>query len=237
MFRTQLIALGVLLSLLAVDTVSAGLFGFGQRRWERRKAELRSELVNDLENKLDSDLAREVEAVTAELSAVAEGQVKVEAEKLQKQVQEALVQLRQEASNLVAAEAKRLDQEINQQVAELAKQSQDLVTAEANKLKKQSDQEITALTAKFVEQSQVLQSTVEQEIAKVPERISQQIEKSLAEREAKKAAAEATDAANQGDAPDEKKTDVGATQPAALPSKEVELAEVASEQPADDPTE
>ena len=58
MLKIHLLIIGVLLSLLAADTVNAGLFGFGRRRWEQRKAELRAELVYDLSHKLDQDLAR-----------------------------------------------------------------------------------------------------------------------------------------------------------------------------------
>ncbi len=228
MLRYRFIAVGVLLTLLAADTAGAGLFGFGRRRWERRKAELRAELVYDLENKLDQDLAREVDAITAQLTATAESQVKIEAEKLQQQVQQALVQLREEASKVVAAEAKRLDQEIDKQVAELKAQTQQLAKAEAAKLKKQADQEITALTAKLNKQSQTLRSTVAAEIAKLPAQINQQIEKSLKQFEAKKTSAGAPETpANQGKPNDPKNPGVSATQSEALPSKEVALAETA----------
>ena len=229
MFRFRLLAVGVLLSLLAVDTVSAGLFGLGRRRWERRKSELRAELVYDLEHKLDQDLAREVEAVTAELSAVAEAQVKSEAAKLEQQVQQALVQLREEASKIVANEAKRLDQEIGKQVTELQKQTEELVATQADKLKKQADKELTVLTAKFAEHSKALQGKFDQEVAQLPNRISQQIEKSLELHEAKKTAAEATDATPEGETPTDDNTNVSATPATALMSKEVELTELSSD--------
>lgn len=229
MSRFRLLAVGVLLSLLAVDTVSAGLFGLGRRRWERRKSELRAELVYNLEHKLDQDLAREVETMTAELSAVAEAQVKSEAAKLEQQVQQALVQLREEASKIVANEAKRLDQEINKQVTNLQKQTEELVATQAAELKKQADQELTMLTVKFAEHSKALQGKFDQEVAQLPGRISQQIEKSLEQHEAKKTAAEAADAPQDDETPTDDKTKVSATPATALPSKEVELTVLSSD--------
>ncbi len=227
MLRYRFVAVGVLLTLLAADTAGAGLFGFGRRRWERRKAELRAELVYDLENKLDHDLAREVDAITAQLTATAQRQVKIEAEKLEQRVQQALVQLRQEASKAVAAEAKRLDQEIDTKVAELKKQTQQLVKTEADKLKKQADQELTVLTAKFSEQSQTLRSTVAQELAKLPAQINRQVEKSLQQLEAQKASAAPARTPTDGKTPADKKPDVKTTQSEALPGKEVSLVETA----------
>jgi hypothetical protein len=233
MLNFRLLAVGVLLSLLAVDTVNAGLFGFGRRRWERRKAQLRAELICELEHKMEQDMAREVETITAHLTATAENQVKVEAEKLQQQVQSALDQLREEASALVAAETKRLDKQITTQIGELRKQSQERVAAEAAKLKQQADAQIEAMTAKLQQETQTLKSTVEQEIAKIPAQIVREIDKAFAQRAAP-GKVEASEGPKENDEPIEKQQNgVSAGEPSALPGKEVELVEAASDAPAE----
>ena len=228
MFKIRLLLVGVLLALLAVDTASAGLFG---HRWERRKAELRAELVNDLSSKMDSDLAREVEALTAQLTTSAQEQVKTEADKLQQQVDQALAQLREEASKLVAAEADRLDKKMAEQVEQIKQQSQELVHAEASKLKEQTDKEVAQLNAKYAEQSQAFKSTIDQEIGKLPAIISQQVEKSMQQLPAKKVEAAPVPAPNQPPPTEKKdeKSSVSAAQPNALPSKEVELVETSED--------
>ena len=82
MLRIQWLAICLFLSLVAADTVSAGIFGLGRRRWACRKAQLRAEL----EHELDKDLAREVDAITKKLTATAQDQVKSESEKLEQSV-------------------------------------------------------------------------------------------------------------------------------------------------------
>ena len=142
MYKLRFLVVGFLLTLFLVDTVSAQLLPLGRRRWERRKSELRSELVYDLSAKLDSDLAREVAAVTVQLQATAEAQVKTEAAKLEQQVQEAVAQLRQQASTLVAEETNRLDQMIKQQVTQLQQEAKQTVSSEAAQLKQQMEAEV-----------------------------------------------------------------------------------------------
>ena len=168
MLRIRLVAVGVLLSLLVLDTAGAGIFGFGRRRWERRKAELRSELVWQLENKLESDLAREVETVTAELTVAAEDQIQIESTKLEQQVRQAIIDLRAEAVKLVDVEVERLEQQIDRQVTELQTQSRQRVAAEAGKLQEKIDRELKVLTVRYQEQSKALRSSVEEQIAKLP---------------------------------------------------------------------
>ncbi|MFO7906598.1 MAG: hypothetical protein R6U98_28335 [Pirellulaceae bacterium] len=58
MLRYHWLAIGLLLSLLTVDTVSAGLFGFARRRRACRRAQLKAELVYELEHKLDKTWRR-----------------------------------------------------------------------------------------------------------------------------------------------------------------------------------
>jgi hypothetical protein len=223
-----MLVLGLLVSLLAVDTATAGLLGLGRRRWERRKAELHAQLSYQLENKLDHDLAQQMEAATAKLTAVAEERVQVEAEKLQQQVQQAITELRVEAAKLVADEAARLDQRIAENVEQLKQQTHEVVQAEAAKLKEQADQQLSALNAKYAETSQALQGTFDQEIAKLPGQISDQIDKAMAAWEAKQAQQQAPAAPQPQDTPGGQKSDISATQSAALPSKEVELTEETS---------
>ncbi len=170
---------------------------------------------------------RKVDEVTAELTATAQDQVKREAEKLEQQVEQALVQLREEAAKLVAGEADRLDKQIMQQIDQLKEQSRDLVTSEAATLKEQVEKEIGQLNARYVEQSQALKSTVDQEIAKLPGLISQQVDKSLQQREAKKAPSDAPAKPNP-----EPKQKVGVNPPSALPGREVELAGTTGEEAA-----
>ena len=237
MLRFRLLVIGSLLALLAVDTASAGLFGLGRRRWERRKAELRGELVSDLSYKMDQDLAREVDAIKAKLTETAQQQIQVEGEKLQQQVDQALAQLRDEAAKTVAAEVQRLDKKIDDQVEQLKQQAQATVQAESKKLKDQTDKQIDQLNAKFAEQSQALKSTVEQEIAKLPTLLSQQVAKVLEQQQAKKldvtpapgsAQPQDRDSGADSRTPDQhgnQPSKVSASQPSALTSKEVELAE------------
>jgi hypothetical protein len=222
MFRLRFLVLGTLMALLVADTASAGLFGLGRRRWEHRKAQLRAELVWQLEHKMDQDMAREVESITAQLTATAESQVKLEAEKLEHQVQQALTQLREEAASLVAEEAKRLDQAIDSQLADLEKRTADRVQAEAQKLQQQADQQLTALTARFQEQSKALQSTLDQQLAKIPGQITEQIDKAMPR------AAKPAEVSEGGDEPAPAKKPAGQDEVSllpgsALPSKEVEV--------------
>ncbi len=183
MYKLRFLVVGLLVTLFLVDTVSAQLLPLGRRRWERRKSELRSELVYDLSAKLDSDLAREVQAVTVQLQATAEAQVKTEAAKLEQQVQEAVAQLRQQASTLVAEETNRLDQMIKQQVTQLQQEAKQTVSSEAVQLKKQAEAEVNRLNAKFVEQTNAMRSTVDQQLANLPTLVSTTLQEELKRRE------------------------------------------------------
>lgn len=225
MLRFHWLAVGLLLSLLTADTVSAGLFGFGRRRWACRKAQLRAELLYDLENKLDEDLAEKADAINEELTAAAEEEIERHAKKLEEKVDQALAELREKASEQVASEADRLEKKVQEQVAKLEKQSREQVASETEKLKKQMDSEIERLNQKFAEETQALRSTVEEELAKVPEQVSQQVEKSIEQDNAKKTASDQpAEPAKKGNEPAD---DMGekAKQATALPSKEVQLVE------------
>ena len=221
MLKIRFLAVGVLLSLLAADTASAGLFRLGQRRWDRRKAELRAELVNDLSHKLDQDLAREVEAVTDKLTIAAQDQVKMEAARLEQQVQQALVQLREEAGKLVAAETERLDKQINEQVVQLQQKSQETVSGEAARLKEQTEKQLGELNAKFAEKSKALQTTVDEAINRLPAMISLQVEQSLQRVEAKPV--DTATKENPTDSAPNENSGVQATPPTAAPTKEVQI--------------
>jgi DNA anti-recombination protein RmuC len=182
MFKIRFLVIGCLLTVFLVDAASAQLLP--RRRWARRKAELRSELVYDLSAKLDSDLAREVEAVTVQLQATAEDQVKTEAAKLEQQVEEAVAQLRKQASALVAEETKRLDNTIKQHVTQLQQAAKQTVNAEASKLKQQTDAEVNRLNEKFAEQTKTMQATVDQHLQKLPGLVTTTLQEELKKREA-----------------------------------------------------
>lgn len=158
---------GVLISLLVGQSVSAGLFGFGQRRWERRKAEIRNELLGDLSNKMDQDLAREVESVRADLTKTAITQVKSEGDKLQAQVDQAVAELRKHAQQIVAAETAKLDAQVKRQVVQLRAEARQAVTTEA---------------AKLAEQNKAIQVTLEQQISGLPARVTAEVEKAVQQR-------------------------------------------------------
>ena len=230
MSQSRWIMLTLLATLLAADTVSAGLFDFGCRRWQRRKDELRAELLYDLEQKLDHDLAMRVEAVSADLNATAEAQLQAESDRLSAQVEQAVAQLREEAANLVAAEAERLDMQLDAQLKALTRQAQNQFAVKAKKLSQQADQQITALTQKYSEESQALRSTLDQQIANLPQQINAQVERALEEQAAKKLKAAPVDASTDApeqspaqDTPEPSPDDQAAPDVSALPSKEVEL--------------
>ncbi len=181
MFKIRYVVVGLLLTVFWVDAASGQLLP--RRRWARRKAELRSELMYDLTAKLDSDLAREVSAVASQLQATAEQQVKAEAAKLDEQVQQAVAQLREQASKLVAKETQRLDKAIEQQITTLQQEAKQTVTAEAAKLKKQTDAEVQRLNEKFAAKTTAMQTAVDQHLQKLPGMVSTTLQEELKKRE------------------------------------------------------
>ena len=106
---TTVAILAVVGVLLIAETSSAQLL---RRRWERRKAEIRSEVVSqvtpELNAKLEADLAREMDSATKELKKSTTAQVNAESKRLADEVRAEIAKMREEARKMVAEEAKKI---------------------------------------------------------------------------------------------------------------------------------
>lgn len=112
--------------LIAADTTQAGVFG---RRWERRRAELHSQLSGQVTRQVAGAAA----GVEKKLGESLDAKVAAESAKLEQQ----LAVIRQQAADAVTAESKRLQEETAASVAKLREEATALVAAEAKKMREE----------------------------------------------------------------------------------------------------
>lgn len=149
------IAVLSLLSLVAfTESVNAGwLFG---RIWERRRAELYSDLSSQVTYEVHSGVASAEQRLSTDLTA----RVQAEGKKLDEFVKLEMAKLQKQAQDQVAAEAKRLQSRVDSEVAKLRSAAETAVASESKKLqdalalstktlRDEADKKLQEVVAKF----------------------------------------------------------------------------------------
>ena len=167
MSRSMLSVLSLTLLSLGISVLpaQAGPWGLFGRRWERRKAELYSELSGSLSAELDDRLTEEMRAARAELAKEASRQIDEEAAALKAQVERHLAELRQEAAKLVEAESRRLQKQVEQEITKMREEAKKLVADEAKRL---------ALEVAKVQKE--LRGQVQEQLGRLPQMVDERVE-------------------------------------------------------------
>ncbi len=190
--------------LVLAETSSAQIF---KRVWQRRKAEIRSEVYgqvsSELTAKLDADLAQQMDAAKQELKTATEQQVTAEAEKLTAHVKAEIAKMQEEAQKLVAEESAKLQQRAAAEVKKIKEEAEAKVAAEAKRL----DEQVQAGVAKLQEEgtkqvqdavAQVtgqvdkiaadLKKAIDDQLAKLPDQVAAEVQKQADKQKAEIAA-------------------------------------------------
>ena len=132
--KTTLVIVFVI-AFLVTESAPAFVFRLLRRRAERRKAEIRGEILWELSAKMDSDLAREMETVDKRLQVAATSHIQEEGRRLEALVRSEVSKMHQQAEALLAREAKKLGEQTAARLRRLQTESQAKIAAESNKLK------------------------------------------------------------------------------------------------------